>query len=47
MIDVIRPHREAMRGLQPDRMQPELFLAAPGIVDNVTLAKSTATRIRR
>jgi len=28
MIDVIRMHRDAMRGIQPDHVQPELFLAA-------------------
>ncbi|HKW63661.1 MAG TPA: vitamin B12-dependent ribonucleotide reductase, partial [Candidatus Acidoferrum sp.] len=28
MLDVIRMHRESMRGIQPDHVQPELFLAA-------------------
>ncbi len=28
MLEVIRMHREAMRGIQPDRVQPPLFLAA-------------------
>jgi ribonucleoside-diphosphate reductase alpha chain len=28
MLDVIRMHRDAMRGIQPDRVQPELYLAA-------------------
>jgi ribonucleoside-diphosphate reductase alpha chain len=28
MLDVIRMHRDAMRGIQPDHVQPELFLAA-------------------
>src|SRR5437764_842911 len=28
MLDVIRMHREAMRGIQPEHVQPELFLAA-------------------
>src|SRR5215472_4354433 len=28
MLDVIRMHREAVRGIQPDHVQPELFLAA-------------------
>jgi len=28
MLDVIRMHREAMRGIQPEHLQPELFLAA-------------------
>src|SRR6266699_2408456 len=28
MLDVIRMHREAMRGIQPDHVQAELFLAA-------------------
>ena len=28
MVDVIRMHRDAMRGIQPDHVQPELFLAA-------------------
>jgi len=28
MLDVIRMHREAIRGIQPDHVQPELFLAA-------------------
>jgi len=28
MIDVIRMHRDAMRGIQPDHVQTELFLAA-------------------
>ena len=28
MLDVIRMHREAMRGIQPDHVQPELYLAA-------------------
>jgi ribonucleoside-diphosphate reductase alpha chain len=34
MIDVIRMHREAMRGIQPDHVQPELFLAAQESWDN-------------
>jgi len=28
MLDVIRMHREAMRGIQPEHVQPELFMAA-------------------
>src|ERR1700739_1838344 len=28
MLDVIRMHRDAMRGIQPDHVQPELYLAA-------------------
>jgi len=28
MLDVIRMHRDAIRGIQPDHVQPELFLAA-------------------
>ena len=28
MLEVIRMHREAMRGIQPEHIQPELFLAA-------------------
>ncbi|HKE35767.1 MAG TPA: vitamin B12-dependent ribonucleotide reductase [Candidatus Acidoferrum sp.] len=28
MLDVIRMHREAMRGIRPEQVQPELFLAA-------------------
>src|SRR5215469_10974026 len=28
MLDVIRMHREAMRGIQPEHVQPELFLTA-------------------
>src|SRR5258707_5997154 len=28
MLDVIRMHRDAMRGIQPDHVLPELFLAA-------------------
>src|ERR1700741_1948336 len=28
MVDVIRMHRDAMRGIQPDHVLPELFLAA-------------------
>src|ERR1700719_131725 len=28
MLDVMRMHRDAMRGIQPDRVQPELYLAA-------------------
>jgi ribonucleoside-diphosphate reductase alpha chain len=28
MLDVIRMHRDAMRGIQPEHVQPELFLAA-------------------
>src|SRR5947208_5295112 len=28
MLDVIRMHREAMRGIQPDHVQPELYMAA-------------------
>ena len=28
MLDVIRMHREAMRGIKPDHVQPELYLAA-------------------
>jgi ribonucleoside-diphosphate reductase alpha chain len=28
MLDVIRTHRDAMRGIQPDHVQPELYLAA-------------------
>jgi len=28
MLDVIRMHREAMRGIKPEHVQPELFMAA-------------------
>src|SRR5260370_15510070 len=28
MLDVIRMHRDAMRGIQPDRVQPGVYLAA-------------------
>jgi ribonucleoside-diphosphate reductase alpha chain len=28
MLDVIRMHRDAIRGIQPDHVQPELFMAA-------------------
>ena len=28
MLDVIRMHRDALRGIQPEHVQPELFLAA-------------------
>jgi ribonucleoside-diphosphate reductase alpha chain len=28
MLDVIRMHRDALRGIKPDHVQPELFLAA-------------------
>jgi len=28
MLDVIRMHRDSMRGIQPDHVQPELFMAA-------------------
>ncbi len=28
MLDVIRMHRDAIRGIQPDHVQPELYLAA-------------------
>ncbi len=28
MLEVIRMHRDAMRGIQPDHVQPELYLAA-------------------
>src|SRR5256886_11911286 len=28
MLDVIRMHREAMRGIEPKHVQPELFMAA-------------------
>src|SRR5438105_5683106 len=28
MLDVIRMHREAMRGIQPEHVQPELYMAA-------------------
>src|SRR5499433_2716 len=28
MLDVIRMHRDAMRGIKPDHVQPELFMAA-------------------
>jgi ribonucleoside-diphosphate reductase alpha chain len=28
MLDVMRMHRDALRGIQPDHVQPELFLAA-------------------
>jgi ribonucleoside-diphosphate reductase alpha chain len=28
MLDVVRMHRDAMRGIQPDHVQPELYLAA-------------------
>src|SRR5438093_9374993 len=28
MLDVIRMHRDSMRGINPDHAQPELFLAA-------------------
>jgi ribonucleoside-diphosphate reductase alpha chain len=34
MLDVIRMHREAMRGIQPDHVQPELYLAAQESWDN-------------
>jgi ribonucleoside-diphosphate reductase alpha chain len=34
MLDVIRMHRDAMRGIQPDHVQPELFLSAQESWDN-------------
>jgi ribonucleoside-diphosphate reductase alpha chain len=34
MLDVIRMHRDAMRGIKPDHVQPELFLAAQESWDN-------------
>ena len=34
MLDVIRMHRDAMRGIQPDHVQTELFLAAQESWDN-------------
>jgi ribonucleoside-diphosphate reductase alpha chain len=34
MLDVIRMHREAMRGIKPEHVQPELFLAAQESWDN-------------
>src|SRR6202049_2365562 len=33
MLDVIRMHRDAMRGIQPDHVQTELFMAAQGSWD--------------
>ncbi len=34
MLDVIRMHRDAMRGIQPDHVQSELFLSAQESWDN-------------
>ena len=34
MVDVIRMHRDAMRGIKPEHVQPELFLAAQESWDN-------------
>jgi ribonucleoside-diphosphate reductase alpha chain len=34
MLEVIRMHRDAMRGIQPDHVQPELFLSAQESWDN-------------
>jgi ribonucleoside-diphosphate reductase alpha chain len=34
MLDVIRMHRDAMRGIKPEHVQPELFLAAQESWDN-------------
>jgi ribonucleoside-diphosphate reductase alpha chain len=34
MLDVIRMHREAMRGIKPEHVQPELFMAAQGSWDD-------------
>jgi len=34
MLDVIRMHRDAMRGIQPDHVQTELFMAAQESWDN-------------
>src|ERR1700761_4137994 len=34
MLDVIRMHRDAMRGIKPDHVQPELFLGAQESWDN-------------
>ena len=34
MLDVIRMHREAMRGIQPDHVQPDLYMAAQESWDN-------------
>jgi ribonucleoside-diphosphate reductase alpha chain len=34
MLDVIRMHRDAMRGIKPEHVQPQLFLAAQESWDN-------------
>jgi ribonucleoside-diphosphate reductase alpha chain len=33
MLDVIRMHRNAMRGIRPERVQPELYMGAQGAWD--------------
>jgi ribonucleoside-diphosphate reductase alpha chain len=34
MLDVIRIHREAMRGIKPEHVQPELYMGAQGAWDS-------------
>src|SRR5208337_1355188 len=44
MLDVIRMHRDAMRGIKPDHVQAELYMGAQ---DAWNWARSMATRTRR
>ena len=49
MLDVIRMHRDSLRPIKAENVQPNLLHAAhasPGITRSLT-AKSSATRIRR
>ena len=48
MLDVIRMHRDAMRGIKPEHVQTELFMAAQESWDTaLNMAKSMASRIRK
>jgi len=48
MLDVIRMHREALRGIKPEHVQTELFMAAKNRgTRHCHTAKSMASRIRR
>jgi len=45
MLEVIRMHREAMRGIKPDHVQAELYMGAQDAWDAaLELARSMATR---
>ena len=48
MLDVIRMHRDAMRGIKPDHVQAELLLGAQSAgTPRWNWARSTASRTRR